>query len=286
MSEQTHPHIVDQKLGEDTLTTVELAHGETAKLALGSYIEGNQAVETGNGYNGDVVALFELPGTEEEPAKQIALMDFGEIDPNDPPSLLYYKGKPMTHIFGRVQSRYGLVAHNYSPSDHMRAYVPLEIGQPANVGRKTELSHDLGLDENERGTEAISRNHFSIQIGEDGEATIDDHSKNGTRVTFAESEKPAESLDDRAERLKEKLASIEEPFDPDTRANLHRYASNTLGKKEAQAAGDGQASTEFGQYAGQALLALPEEAKAVKDEYLRTLSQLEKVQTTISGSEQ
>lgn len=192
MSEQSHPHIADQKLGEDAITTVELAHGETAEFALDSYIEGNQAVETGNGYNGDVVALFELPGTEEEPAKQIALMDFGEIDPNNPPSLLYYKGKPMTPIFGRVQSRYGLVAHNYSPSDHMRAYTPVEMGQSVDVGRGTSVAHELGLDEVERGTEAISRNHFTVILDAKG-AQITDHSKNHTKVTYETAQHDAKS---------------------------------------------------------------------------------------------
>lgn len=178
---------------QNGLITHELLNGQQATFSVESTVAPNEAQETGSGHNGRLIAAIDLPGTGEEPAKQLALLDFGDFDPDNAPSFLYYDGKPVK-LFGRVKSRYGIAANNYTPDNHMLAYSPLEKGVPTDVGRQTDVAYELGLGSDERGNEAISRNHFTVTVSEQGEVTIVDHSKNHTRVTYEESPVTSETL--------------------------------------------------------------------------------------------
>lgn len=119
---------------------------------------------TGNQYdipdiNGHVLAVLEMP-TPASVAnsgvnKQIAFVDFGE-QCEQPGAQVEVCARPdltsaMRRMIGFTApgKRYGLLAYNYTPQDHLSSYVPVDIGEPAILGadlRRRE-NFSLGLTE-------------------------------------------------------------------------------------------------------------------------------------------
>ncbi len=133
-----------------------------------------------HGVQGTLLAKIILPEESEgSRGKEVGIVDFGEFSEADAPAIYHVEGKPM-NVFGKAQSRYGLVALNYTPVDHIRAYYPLHEGTTVFGRRPGHLSHDLGLDQTEPGNTAISRDHLTITVTLDGTISLRDHSTNGT----------------------------------------------------------------------------------------------------------
>jgi hypothetical protein len=157
----------------------------------------------GYGINADILAVIKLPKTGEgqqkgilDGSKQIAVVDHGEFTEENRPYLWYYTGggeqdssepKP-AKLLGQATSRFGLLALNYVPKDHLHTYVPLDRGE-VQIGREGRDSYRLGLTEEHAGNDAISSSHFSVVRDSDDRISIIDHSRLGTFVTVTTSER-------------------------------------------------------------------------------------------------
>ena len=65
----------------------------------------------------------------------------------------------------------------------------------------------------------------------------------------------------------QQLIDLTEDLNQDDRLQLRSYAESKIGKREAQKDGDGERSILEGQYMGQAVTAMSDRAKAIKDTY-------------------
>lgn len=158
-------------------------HGDGIELEPGSVLIPKAEALEQKGINGDILALIGLPaGLDGRLVKELALIDFGnefESNPRVPTTVV--KGQDFGHIMGYVRSRYGLMAFNYKPDDHLGSYVPL-LEPETVVGREiNHVDHLLGLKDGSIGVDSISRRHFTVAI-EGDQVTVIDHSTNGTKV--------------------------------------------------------------------------------------------------------
>ena len=137
------------------------------------------------GINGDVLAVITLPkGDDEDVAKDIAIIDFGELGEGEKVPLHIIHGQEMGHATGYAKSRYGLYPLNYSAeSPHFHA--ELQPDNPIVLGRN-EHNHNavLGLAHGQRGTAYTSREHLTVKLGSDGSIDLLDHSTHGTVIKY------------------------------------------------------------------------------------------------------
>ena len=139
-----------------------------------------------HGINGSVIALIELPKSSEElKPKQLAVVDYGDVDPGDKVTTMFVAGHDVGHIAGYVKSRFGIKAFNYTPDSRSPSYVPLD--EPSlTFGRidsdKDNRNYKLGIGPDSPGVDLTSRSHFTVDTQPDGNIKVTDHSTNGTTI--------------------------------------------------------------------------------------------------------
>jgi hypothetical protein len=206
MSTENNQPIIDHVPSASELAPVvehDLLHTSVEVPEL-SVISKDEALK-GYGINADIRAIITLPSDEsQEPAKQIAILDFGEFDPANPPFVIALEGRAnYSQLFGMAKGRFGVYGLNYSPKDHLSSYEVLEEGitdfgssSPEYVSGHSLL---LGLTEVAAGNDSVASNHFSVEVS-GTRITIADHSDLGTKVKFAnDNATPEPSIDDEVE---------------------------------------------------------------------------------------
>lgn len=163
----------------------EMLHQSQLELPMTVLLD-KQAALASHAINGDVLATVSLPVPEGAEPRIVAVVDYGEFDPEAAPARFVMDGQPITRVFGRAKTRYELTAFSYTPSEHLGSAVPLKEGE-TTIGRTSrqggDASYMLGLNESKREHEEISREHATFVL-ENGVITIKDHSTNGTEVTI------------------------------------------------------------------------------------------------------
>jgi len=100
--------------------------------------------------------------------------------------------------------------------------------------------------------------------------------KLGGQALHKQVERPQPS---QAEQLQLRLDAIGQKYDREASLNLWRYASGMMNKRDAQRAGDGQASMDYHQQAGQAIRELEKvsgpDARKDAEDYLSLMQQLQ-----------
>lgn len=144
----------------------------------------NEAVEL-YAINGDILATVTLPGEEQD--REIAVVDYGEPDPDNPKPVFVFEGQGIP-LYGYARERYGLRGLNYTPEGHMTTHVGFSDGDTIELGRNNHdraANHDanyrLGLTNDNADTQLISRQHATLRLV-NGVLTIQDHSTNGSIV--------------------------------------------------------------------------------------------------------
>lgn len=153
--------------------------------------------------NGNVIAVLELPegnvirggvavGRE---MHAVAIVDYGPgalaeggvaVVPKMPRMGEYATGMQRMHGNTEDSERFGIVAYNYTPSDHMSSYASIPVDEAVTVGRNDqELNRRLGLNDRFDATDALSLQHVTLQIHNEGYLSIVDHSENGTILVHA-----------------------------------------------------------------------------------------------------
>jgi len=271
-------------------------HRQQASVDLRSarpVIDRAQAVET-HGINGDIMAIISLPGEGVEgKAKEIGVVDYGEPDPANPSPVFIFEGQPLK-MFGTARTRYGLWALNYVSEELIGTYTAFPEGAITKLGRASDVadtinaSHFLGLSDGSQGNQAISRQHATVQI-KDGQLTVWDHSKNGTKITYANPEATQtstelamiqEELGNEAlgaagvvmpenENAGQKIAELTAHLSEEDQRELRYYASAMGDKRTAQARGAGEDSIYLSQVAGRHYRQLSPEARKIASQYER-----------------
>lgn len=156
----------------------------------------DEAVEA-FGINGDIIATITLPGQEE--SREVAVVDYGEPDPNSPLPLTIFEGQALP-MMGVARERYGLRALNYVPDKHLSSHVGFSDGTTITLGRNNtnspgnyDANFKLGLTPDNHDTDLISRRHATITLKE-GKLTIADHSTNGSLLRIANPEQRERTL--------------------------------------------------------------------------------------------
>jgi hypothetical protein len=88
------------------------------------------------------------------------------------------------------KSRFALHAANYTPDTHLIGFYELPLGSKTMIGRETTSypSYLLGLSDEIRpgphndANQTLSRNHFTIEVSDQGNIRLEDQSKNGTTI--------------------------------------------------------------------------------------------------------
>jgi hypothetical protein len=190
MSTENNQPIIDHVPGASELAPVieyDLLHTSAEVTELPVVSKGEALREYG--INADIRAIITLPGDGgQEPAKQIAILDFGDFDPANPPFVITIEGKAnYSQLFGRAKGWFGVYGLNYSPKDHLSSYEVLEEGITDFGSSSPEYvsahSLALGLTEVAAGNDSVAPNHFSIEVSGQ-HIRISDHSDLGTKVTF------------------------------------------------------------------------------------------------------
>lgn len=167
----------------------------------GSYVMSKQEALKEYGINGDIRAVITLPGDgSDEPPKQIAIIDFGDFEEEEPPFVISGEGmSKYSPLYGRAKGRFGVFGLNYNPKDHLSSYEVLEDGvtdfgsqDPNFVSRHSFM---LGLTEVAAGNDMVAPNHFSVELHGRG-IRVSDHSDKGTKVAVGADQSSSVSLDD------------------------------------------------------------------------------------------
>lgn len=207
-------------------------HGQQLDINLAEQplVAKDEAVAT-YGVNGDIIATFTLPSSSSDPgnpAREIAVVDYGEPDPADPKAVFVFEGMPIRRL-GVARSRYGLAPLSYSTMQHGHiSHFDLQQGS-LMLGRSTEgdadrqASYLLGLNDKVVGDDMISRQHVTITLGE-GTLSLTDHSTNGTlvRTHNPEGALSAEATEELHTEIGEdalEAAGVAEPFAAQTYTN-------------------------------------------------------------------
>lgn len=207
-------------------------HGQQLDISLGEQplVAKDEAVAT-YGVNGDIIATFTLPSSSTDPgnpAREIAVVDYGEPDPTNPKAVFVFEGMPIRRL-GVARSRYGLAPLSYSTMQHGHiSHVDLPQGS-LMLGRGTkgdadrQASYLLGLNDKVVGDDMISRQHMSITLAE-GKLSLTDHSTNGTlvRIHNPEGTLSAEATEELHTEIGEdalEAAGVAEPFAAETYTN-------------------------------------------------------------------
>lgn len=191
-------------------------------------------------------AVLEFPSETGDvaDARRVGLFDFG----------VYYKGVNLNQNapgLGRAQSRYGLLALNFTPDSHMLGYAPLTAGESITLGREDEItdylrpSYKLGLVRKDNVNKLVSRKHIDVMVDDEGVITLQDRSLNGTIIEYpdivkeaaqlplteyeTESSEDAEDLGDEFDTL----GSQEEPTEVNPE-NLDEYVADPEEIEEAE----------------------------------------------------
>ncbi|MCA9332783.1 FHA domain-containing protein [Candidatus Saccharibacteria bacterium] len=185
MSELSQPLPQDAMIGnvDSPVHTMEL-HNGTMAVPEGTILSSRDQTLATYGFEADVIAKLEFPVPEGGKTRIVGVADFGDIDPNNPPAII--KSSPG---LGKAKTRYALIGLGDVPDDSMLGYHPIELGSATELGRASQSgpNQHLGLKEgNNSGVELISRKHATIKLDSEGRVMIEDHSTNGTRISYGE----------------------------------------------------------------------------------------------------
>lgn len=291
---------------QDSVVQTELHRGEVTLDAAGTPVIPQGEAIPKYGINGDILAVITLPG--ENSSKEIAVIDYGEPDKDNPKPVFIVDGTPIP-LMGKATERYGLASLNYTPEGHMASHVGFNDGATVELGRlssrsQLDANYKLGISGDFPDNELISREHLTISL-KDGKFTFADHSTNGTLVRTA---RPEQYVDDRTgveyqdardgstaksvgesavsadlsavvhedsrDKLQAELDNLTAGLSEEDRLNLWRYASGMLNKREAQQKGDGKGSILEGQNAGSAYKQLSADADGIAGKYLSIMDRL------------
>jgi hypothetical protein len=143
--------------------------------------------------NAAVLAEFTVPVTNDYGEdKVVQLLDFGDDVTEHGKELFSFPEIKSTRGIGVTRSRFALMPGNYTPTTHMIGFKELSVGK-TTIGRDrtSHPSYLLGLSnsydssEYNKKNETLSREHFTVEITEDGRIIFTDHSTNGTIVKLA-----------------------------------------------------------------------------------------------------
>jgi len=141
--------------------------------------------------NAAVIAEITLPVDNGSGAdKQLQLLDFGEDLPEQGVPIFYLPGAGYLRGAGFAKNRFALHGSNFTPDDHIFSFYGLPLGSKTTVGREptNHPAQQLGLNDTVRPSKhneanaTLSRDHFTIEVDDDGKIILTDHSTNGIVV--------------------------------------------------------------------------------------------------------
>jgi hypothetical protein len=144
--------------------------------------------------NAAVLAELTLPtpNSKGEP-KKLHLLDFGEDIPEQGKAVYYLPDIGDTSHIAVSKTRFALKPVNYTPDTHLVGLCELPVGRTTIGRERTDhagywlgLSDCIGPSAHNDANSALSRQHFTIEVTEQGSLTLEDHSTNGTEVKLAQ----------------------------------------------------------------------------------------------------